>query len=433
MVGTSWFRYAVVAATFMACNGGGSGAKPGAGGSGGAAGQPGLGGSAGGSTAGSGGAAPGGGAGGAGDSGAGAGGSGAAGAGGRDAAGDVAPAADAAAGRDVAVAGDVGGASPGSSQACRDMVEAASAFAASIQGEAAKRTEALLPFAMRRWFKFTPGDRPGLPLRSMTAEQQMRALALVRTGLSADGLTKAEGIRALERILASQGGGTTRDPNGYFLAIFGTPATDGDWAWHWEGHHLSLHYTMSKCAAVASVPSFFGTNPRQVGTSVQGAPPQGTRLLGAEEDLARELATLLNMDPQKRAAAIVPGRSRDTADSPATATPRMPAGLAASAMSMAEQEKLKELVTTFAATMAPELAMGRLKRINDAGFGGVSFLWSGSLAAGQVHYFQIQGPTFLIEWVTPQNDTNHVHSAWRDFDGDFGEDVIRLHLQQYPH
>ena len=41
----------------------------------------------------------------------------------------------------------------------------------------------------------------------------------------------------------------------------------------------------------------------------------------------------------------------------------------------------------------------------------------------------MQGPTFLIEYDNAQNDGNHVHSVWRDFDGDFGRDLLREHLK----
>ena len=32
-----------------------------------------------------------------------------------------------------------------------------------------------------------------------------------------------------------------------------------------------------------------------------------------------------------------------------------------------------------------------------------------------------------------QNDGNHVHSVWRDFEGDFGRDILREHLQASRH
>ena len=149
----------------------------------------------------------------------------------------------------------------------------------------------------------------------------------------------------------------------------------------------------------------------------------GTRNLGREEDLARQLAAVLDADANKRMQAIVANQLRDTPET-TSVTPLPTPGLLASAMSPAEQDLLRTLITEYANNLAPELAAERLSRIEGAGLDSVGFLWSGSLVPGQAHYYRVQGPTFLIEYVNEQNNANHVHSAWRDFEGDYGRDVI---------
>ena len=52
---------------------------------------------------------------------------------------------------------------------------------------------------------------------------------------------------------------------------------------------------------------------------------------------------------------------------------------------------------------------------------------------GKTHYYRIQGPTFLIEYNNTQNNGNHIHSVWRDFNGDFGRDLLREHIASVPH
>ena len=42
----------------------------------------------------------------------------------------------------------------------------------------------------------------------------------------------------------------------------------------------------------------------------------------------------------------------------------------------------------------------------------------------------MQAPTFLIEYDNTQNDANHIHSVWRDYEGDFGLDLLKMHYQQ---
>ena len=51
-------------------------------------------------------------------------------------------------------------------------------------------------------------------------------------------------------------------------------------------------------------------------------------------------------------------------------------------------------------------------------------------ALGMVSLPLIQGPTFLIEYDNIQNNANHIHSVWRDFNGDFGLDLLAIHYQK---
>jgi hypothetical protein len=45
----------------------------------------------------------------------------------------------------------------------------------------------------------------------------------------------------------------------------------------------------------------------------------------------------------------------------------------------------------------------------------------------------VQGPTFLIEFDNTQNNGNHIHSVFRDFESDFGRDLLREHLATVKH
>jgi hypothetical protein len=59
----------------------------------------------------------------------------------------------------------------------------------------------------------------------------------------------------------------------------------------------------------------------------------------------------------------------------------------------------------------------------------LNFAWAGVLERGGPHYYRVQSPTFLIEYDNTQNDANHIHSVWRDYNGDFGLDVLKAHYQ----
>src|SRR5439155_17863469 len=98
----------------------------------------------------------------------------------------------------------------------------------------------------RKNWHFIPRPRKGLPIKEMTQEQRLLAQALLATGLSNRGYAKAVSIMSLESVLAilEQGkkGGAVRDPENYFVSIFGTPGAE-PWGWRVEGHHLSLNFT----------------------------------------------------------------------------------------------------------------------------------------------------------------------------------------------
>ena len=60
---------------------------------------------------------------------------------------------------------------------------------------------------------------------------------------------------------------------------------------------------------------------------------------------------------------------------------------------------------------------------------GKIFAWAGVEQRGGPHYYRVQAPTFLIEYDNTQNNANHIHSVWRDFNGDFGLDLLAMHYQ----
>ena len=75
----------------------------------------------------------------------------------------------------------------------------------------------------------------------------------------------------------------------------------------------------------------------------------------------------------------------------------------------------------------------RMSKIKAAGTEKIGFVWAGSTEKGQRYHYRVQGPTFLIEHNNTQNQGNHIHSVWRDFNGDFGRDLLAEHLKALPH
>jgi hypothetical protein len=83
--------------------------------------------------------------------------------------------------------------------------------------------------------------------------------------------------------------------------------------------------------------------------------------------------------------------------------------------------------------MPKALAQQRVERLRAGGLDRIRFAWMGGLNRGDRHYYRIQGPTFLIEYDNTQNDANHIHAVWRDFDGDFGVDLLGEHYKNSAH
>ncbi len=308
-----------------------------------------------------------------------------------------------------------------------EMVAATNEFIASL--DASQQQDALFPFddAERlNWF-FTPVERRGVPYKAMNEEQRAAAQRLLRVFLSADGFAKTEDVRSLESVLAAieVNGRFDRDPELYFFSIFGEPGMEAPWGLRYEGHHLAFNWTFAGGAGTASTPQFLGSNPAEV----RGGPREGTRVLHREEDLARELVTSLGAGQLAEAVMEVDVPRDILTGNEQLVQPLEDAGVAWADLSEAQQAKLMELVREVAVVQAPPLARARLENIEQAGREGIRFLWIGGFERGDAHYYRVQGPTFLIEYDNTQNDANHIHLVWRDFEGDFGRDLIRMHYE----
>ncbi len=109
-------------------------------------------------------------------------------------------------------------------------------------------------------------------------------------------------------------------------------------------------------------------------------------------------------------------------------------GLAADAMTSAQRTLLMQLIEEHASMQAPGLADQRLARVRAEAAVDLRLAWAGPTvkAPGNGHYDRVQGRTFLIEYDNSQNDANHQHVVWRDFQGDFGADLLAEHYAQAP-
>ena len=306
------------------------------------------------------------------------------------------------------------------------MTDTAKAFLNSLTPE--QRAQATYPFQDEQRFDwhFIPKPRKGLPFREMTPWQKHLAHAMLAAGLSQRGYVKAVEIMSLEEVLRllENGKGPQRDPEGYFFTIFGEPSENGTWGYRVEGHHVAQNFTLVN-GKIAGSPSFFGANPAEV----REGPRKGLRVLAREDDLGYEV--LGSLTPEQKKVAIVDKTAyKDifTMASRKAALTGQPSGLQASKMTAKQREALQNLLDEYCYNMPDQIAQAREDQIKKAG-ANLYFAWAGVEQPGGPHYYRIQAPAFLIEFDDTQNEANHIHSVWRDYEGDFGLDLLKEHYQ----
>jgi hypothetical protein len=284
----------------------------------------------------------------------------------------------------------------------------------------------------RNSWHFLPGQmwpRSGIQLKELEEEQKEKLTLMLMKFLSETGYIKTEKIIELENVLAEIEGDTEfRDPEKYFVAIYGNPRTDSLWAWSFEGHHVSLNFTIVN-DKIASSPRFFGANPAIIPEGKR----KGERTLDKEEDLAYELMGNLS-EEQKQKAIFQSVSFFDIVTSNASeVTPLHPVGIEAKELDATQKTCLQNLINTYLSSLPEKIASERENKIVEEEFDEIRFGWAGSIEKGEAHYYRVQGKSFLIEFDNTQNDANHIHTVWRDFNGDFGRDLIKEHYHNSDH
>ena len=311
------------------------------------------------------------------------------------------------------------------------MLTYASAWAETL--DEAQQKKALLPYDSpeRTNWNFIPlPTRKGLPMFEMSKDQQASALRTVKAALSESGYAKSQLIMQFEGLLRKMEGADKaevverRNPEKYYMTIYGKPSATDAWGLSFEGHHLSLNFVCRDGQVVATTPQFMAANPAVV-MSEQDAPfAKGTRILRDEEEFAFQIINGLSADLRKAATIDAQAPKEIRFVGQPHATPTAPEGIKIAAMDAASRDLTMKLIQVYANVLPEAIAKQRLKEIDEAGPDAIHFAWAGATQPGIGHYYRIQGPSFLIELVNVQpdaegNPANHIHAVWRDVRGDF--------------
>lgn len=292
-----------------------------------------------------------------------------------------------------------------------------------------QRAQAMKSFddPYRTNWRFVPASREGIHLKDLTPDQAKLAADLLHSSLSDAGYKRVETIKGLENVLKEmEGGNPGRDQGLYTFTFFGSPSLTAPWGWRYEGHHVSLNFTYKGGRLVSSTPQFFGANPAEV----MSGPQKGTRALPKEQDLAFALLGSLNTSQLSDALIATSAPGEIVTSNARKVSIQEDKGLHYADLDAKQKQALLNLVKVYTESQTGEEAKRRWNRVEP---NTIVFAWMGSTKPGKGHYYRIQGSKFLIEYDNTQNDANHIHSVWRDFDGDFGEDVLADHYAEWHH
>jgi len=297
-----------------------------------------------------------------------------------------------------------------------------------------QRSKTQLPFddLSRNEWHFLPGamwPRAGIQLYELNENQKILIFKLLKANLSKTGYDKTLKIMDLENVLAEISGDTIfRDSEKYSIAFYGNPEKDAIWAWTFEGHHVSFNFTVVD-GKVSIAPRFMGASP----AFIKEGPRKGERVLAHEEDYGILLINMLSPEQQEKAIFQNVAFFDLVTSNAAEVSPLNQVGIKVGELNKKQQSVLIGLLNEYLSTMPTQLAEKRLKSLESEELGDIHFGWAGSTQLGKPHYYRVQGKTFLIEFDNSQNDANHVHLVWRDFNGDFGRDLIMEHYKNSKH
>lgn len=303
----------------------------------------------------------------------------------------------------------------------------------------------------RRWHNIDFYEREGMALFEMNEKQLGLAFNILETALSADGLTKAKNIMAMEgylkqisRRLGSRGAEQIAllGDDKYWFSFMGTPSSTEPWGWQLDGHHLIINYFVLGDQVVMT-PTFMGSEL----TFIEDGPNSGIRTFVQEGE--KGLAFYRSLDDQQKGRATLLeekkyGYARTEGFRDNEVLPY--SGLQVKGFNEQQMALFSELVQEYIGSMKADRAGVRMDEIMEQ-LDDTWFAWVGGSADDDVFYYRIHSPVVLIEYdhhppvfVVKEGESNrgpvnwHVHTVVRTPNGnDYGKDLLRQHLEEHHH
>ena len=274
----------------------------------------------------------------------------------------------------------------------------------------------------RRTWAFGPVRREGIKLDQLALKELALLEALLDTALSDAGMEAWHQVRELENVLRKlestpEKVAAHRDPNLYWLRVYGDPDPSNPWSWRFEGHHFVIHVTCRPGLTPTVTPFFLGASPL---FGPGSAPPRVAAFKALNAALQGLLATL----DEETAASVQPAlsaagpkdRPGDVRMGPGQPKLPAPSGATFEQLSPEAVNKVDGLLQVYLDLLDPEL---RDYRLLDRDPGTVHFARWGSTEIDGARTWSILTETFAFELATTDGP-QHVHALLRDIPRDFG-------------
>lgn len=305
------------------------------------------------------------------------------------------------------------------------------------------------------WDFIPKPDRTGVPLNKLDHHQRILAHGLIKSGLSLRGYSQVLSVMATENILRElevieRGfgviAGEFRDPEGYWITVFGRPGFEDTWGWRILGHHLSLSFTIVAQRYLTITPFAMGAMPIPAGV---------LNPLGEHEERALDILHSLPADLLAEAVVhdvapadfvtrqvplvgaeewsdhvdlgIVGYEITDVDRERLRFVKSDPSGVKGSDLDGAALTKVRELLLHYVETGPEEVAAQYHEQVLAEDPALLRFAWAGATTADTAHYYRISSAGLLVEADNAVAAGQHVHTVWRDLHNDLGHRLLLDH------
>jgi hypothetical protein len=338
----------------------------------------------------------------------------------------------------------------------RSLQSAVNSFLFSLNVEQeAKCTFTVDDNEWRRWHNTEIYQRDGIGLFELNELQKDLAFGILEKSLSLQGLEKAGNVMKMEEHLAylvkayvesGQFASERFERLGgdkFYLTFMGTPSDTEPWGWQLDGHHLVINYFVLGDQVVMT-PTLMGTEP----TYAKEGPYSGLRTFEQEEIKGFRFYSSLSSAQKEKATIQATKKQGNFIRTQAFRDNVVLAysGIPGSDLSESQQALLLDLIAEYVGNMQEGHAQIKMQEVKSH-LKETWFSWIGPDDDQSPIYYRVYSPVILIEFEhkkpvflwdrnkpRPGPTKNHIHTIVRTPNGnDYGKDLLRQHLERYPH